>query len=204
MRLFRAFRLKREFKKRSAEIEPDEIFLDSRNLPQFDKHQFEGTLERPISRRAIVFFSVACLTVSIIFVGRLWNLQVAQGESYAERSENNRLNHTAIFANRGAIIDRNGVELATNIKNTTEDEFAFRKYAPITGLAHVLGYLKYPNKDSAGFYYQHEFVGKDGAELVFNDRLAGINGKKIVETDALGNVQSQGVTMKPSFPPEVL
>lgn len=197
MRFFRTFRLKREFRKRSAEIEPDEIFLDSRNLPQFDKHQFEGTLERPISRKAIIFFSAASLVVAIIFIGRLWTLQIAQGESYATRSENNRLNHTAIFANRGAILDRNGVELATNIKNTTEDEFAFRKYTPLSGFAHILGYLKYPTKDAAGFYYQHEFVGKDGAELIFNDRLAGINGKKIVETDALGNVQTQGVTTKP-------
>lgn len=198
MRLFRSFRLKREFKRRSSEIEPDEIFLDSRNLPEFDRHQFEGTLERPISQKAIIFLSSVSILIALLFVGRLWNLQIANGQNFAARSENNRLNHTAIFANRGVIVDRNNVELVTNVKNTTDDEFAFRKYTSLPGFAHILGYLKYPTKDTSGFYYQHEFVGKDGAELIFNDRLAGVNGIKIVETDALGKVQTQGITLKPS------
>jgi hypothetical protein len=33
---------------RNVEIDPDEIFIDSHNLPQFDNQQFEGRLEKPI------------------------------------------------------------------------------------------------------------------------------------------------------------
>jgi len=33
------------------EIAPDEIFLDSSNLPNFDVYQFEGRIEKPISKK---------------------------------------------------------------------------------------------------------------------------------------------------------
>ena len=49
MPLFRRKRLKI-----NQEIDPDEIFLDSENLPAFDIHQFEGRLEKPISMMVIL------------------------------------------------------------------------------------------------------------------------------------------------------
>jgi len=60
----------RVIKKRSyKDIDPDEIFLDSENLPKFDTHQFEGRLEHPISRHtssifgAIFVFLIALFTL---------------------------------------------------------------------------------------------------------------------------------------------
>ena len=41
-------------KRKHAEIDPDEIFLDSKNLPNFDMNQLEGTIERPIPKRAVI------------------------------------------------------------------------------------------------------------------------------------------------------
>ena len=35
-------------------IEADEIFLDSSNLPQFDTQQFEGRIEKPITKNAVI------------------------------------------------------------------------------------------------------------------------------------------------------
>ena len=35
-------------------INPEDIFVDSQNLPAFDQHQFEGRIEHPISKRAVV------------------------------------------------------------------------------------------------------------------------------------------------------
>ena len=29
------------------DIDPDEIFLDDKNIPEFDVHQFEGRMEEP-------------------------------------------------------------------------------------------------------------------------------------------------------------
>ena len=52
--------------------------------------------------------------------------QVARGESYRERSENNRLRHIPIFAERGGIYDRNNQEMAYNVPS--EDDFSEREY----------------------------------------------------------------------------
>ena len=40
------------------EIDPDEIFLDSHNLPEFDIHQFEERIERPISKQAVALMGI--------------------------------------------------------------------------------------------------------------------------------------------------
>ena len=36
-------------------VEPDEIFLDSKNIQNFDRQQFEGRIEKPISKSTLVF-----------------------------------------------------------------------------------------------------------------------------------------------------
>ena len=40
------------------EVEPDEIFLDAKNLPNFNAQQFEGRIEKPIPKRAINFLGI--------------------------------------------------------------------------------------------------------------------------------------------------
>jgi penicillin-binding protein 2 len=187
------------FKKRrsytDAEIYPDEIFLDARNLPKFDVNQFEGRLEKPIPKSVPFVLGGLFFLFVVVYVSQIWVLQVKRGEAFAERSENNRLRHTSIFSNRGIIYDRNGIELASNVINPNEPDFAERVYAPIKGIAHVVGYLKYPTKDSAGFYYKTEYDGKDGAEKIFNSELSGENGTRIVETNALGQIKSESVVV---------
>jgi penicillin-binding protein 2 len=191
----------RIFKRRIAytdvEIFPDEIFLDSRNLPQYDVHQFEGRLEKPISRVTIIAAGVFFILIAAAFSSRAFFLQVNKGEVFAAQSEQNRLNHTAIFANRGIIYDRRGTELAANAVADDGRDYALRTYTPMPGLAHILGYVKYPSKDSSGFYYQTEYVGKDGVEKMFNDTLTGVNGVRIVETDARNSVKSQSMVEAP-------
>lgn len=174
------------------EIDPDEIFLDSSNLPQFDTHQFEGRIEKPISKRIIIFLGITFLFIMLVFTGKLWMLQVNEGEVYAALSENNRLLHSLLFADRGVIFDRNKTELAWNVPNE-EGAFSKRKYSTLSGLAHVLGYIQYPLKDSSNVYYQETFVGKTGVEGFFNEELGGKNGLKIIETNALGEKQSESL-----------
>src|SRR3989344_2942244 len=181
----------------NREIDPDEIFIDSSNLPKFDTYQFEGRFERPISARTIITLSIIFALLGGASFGRLWLLQIKRGEAYGVRSENNRLRFTDIFANRGVIFDRNGVVLASNKENTTGGEFALRTYANIDGIGNLVGYLKYPTKDAYGFYYRRNFVGQDGIEGTYNDVLSGTNGLKIVETDARGKVQSESVSRTP-------
>src|SRR3989344_7104182 len=160
----------------NREIDPDEIFIDSSNLPKFDTYQFEGRFERPISARTIITLSIIFALLGGASFGRLWLLQIKRGEAYSVRSENNRLRFTDIFANRGVIFDRNGVVLASNSKNTEGGEFPLRTYSDIPGIAHVVGYVKYPTKDSNGFYYRKSFAGQDGVESIESDTLSGTNG----------------------------
>ncbi len=83
--------------------------------------------------------------------------------------------------------------MAWNVSSDSNPEFSFRKYSSFSGLSHTIGYIKYPSKDSSGFYYSDNFVGKDGVEKYYNDTLSGENGLKIVEVDATGKIQSENV-----------
>ncbi|MEK7552111.1 MAG: penicillin-binding transpeptidase domain-containing protein [Patescibacteria group bacterium] len=179
-------------------ITPDEIFLDSSNLSGFDTDQFEGRLEKPISQIAIKFLLICFLFLALAYSSKIWALQIKQGNAYLERSENNRLRTSLIFSNRGIISDRNGKELVTNIVSPEGEDFSKRNYPELPGFSHLLGYIKYPTKDKAGFYWETNFVGQDGVESFYNNSLIGENGLKIVETDALGNIQTQNMTSPPT------
>jgi penicillin-binding protein 2 len=179
---------------RNIEVEPDEIFLDSRNLPDFNTQQFEGRIEKPISKNVIITLGVAFAFVGIAFMWQLSVLQISKGEAFYEKSEKNSLDKTPLFANRGVIYDRNGKELAWNKESVDGGTFLMRGYIPSPGFAHLLGYVSYPAKDKSGNYWQSEFIGKDGVEKVFNDKLKGVNGTQILETNARGEVQSTNIT----------
>ncbi len=184
-------------------VEPDEIFLDSKNLQNFDQQQFEGRIEKPIRQGTVVFVGVFFFVVCGIFFGRLFHLQVQKGQAYLERSENNTLSEVIIFAERGIIYDRNKVELAWNKKTEEEIEegkeeenFPMRAYLS-PGFSHLLGYVSSPSKDKSGKYWQTEYVGKDGLEKQYNKEIEGTNGSKIVETDAHREVHSQNMVNTP-------
>lgn len=193
--------IKSIFRRRSLsqfgkEIDPDEVFLDSSNLPNFDTNQFEGRLITPIGRGSIIFLGVFFALIGFLFVGKLGLLQIRDGEAFELRAEKNRLRYTSLFSKRGVIYDRNAKELAYNDLNPDGD-FSLRKYTILSGLSHILGYVKYPSKDNAGFYWQTEFDGKDGLEKYYNKKLTGENGVKIIETNALSAVQSESVVNPP-------
>ena len=116
-----------------------------------------------------------------------------RGAALADRARTNQLEQRSIVADRGIITDRTGIALAYNERHAIDDPFADRVYANYRGLAHVVGYVKAPAKDSTGTYYRSVFQGIDGAEEVFNIDLAGRNGTQLTETDAHGSVVSQSV-----------
>ncbi len=188
---------RRFFGQGGGEIYPDEIFLDSRNLPEFNTHQFEGRLEKPLPPSAFYILGLIFSVVVIVFGVKLWHLEVVNGAVYAKRSEANRLDKTILFSDRGVIFDRNDVPLAWNEVNPTEKDFSLRAYSELSGLSSVLGFVKYPSKDTSGFYYQEDFEGKDGVELAYNDRLRGVQGIKLVEVNAHNEVQTESVLNAP-------
>ncbi|MEX0933808.1 MAG: penicillin-binding transpeptidase domain-containing protein [Candidatus Paceibacterota bacterium] len=175
-------------------IDPDEIFLDATNLPRFDTHQFQGRLEKSISKHTLLFLGGLFLVVILLFAFKLYLLQVKNGLFYSALAENNRLQHTPVFPERGVIFDRNGVALAWNESFKEEREYSKRAYGVEAGLAHVVGYVRYPSQDSSGFYIKDTFTGVAGIENFYDEILSGENGLIIVETDALGNIASQSAT----------
>lgn len=197
----------------SRDIDPDEIFLDSKNLPGFDKDQFEGRIERPISQNSLLGVLLAFSIIIVIFLVKITSLQIVHGDEFLKKSENNRLDHMPLFAMRGVISDRNKIPLAWNsfddeasrialimqeTSTTTEKmPFPHRSYIASPGFGHMLGYVSYPKRDSKGHYYQELFVGKDGLEEQYNEILSGINGLQIVETDALGKTQEGSIVESP-------
>ncbi len=171
------------------ELAPDEIFLDSSNLPDFDSGRLEGRLERPVSRTAFIGLSAGVGLLFLVLIVQAVNLELVKGTAYAAQSEKNRLRPEVIFAERGAITDRYGTPLAWN--EAGEDGYPERKYMT-PGFGHVLGYVSYPEKDKAGNYYETEIEGMAGIERAFDETLAGKNGTLLVEEDARGKVESQG------------
>jgi penicillin-binding protein 2 len=189
MRLWRKSRVQ-------IEIAPDEIFIDSSNVAQLDRDQFEGRIERPLNRRAFVFTGAVLATIFALLLGRASVMQVAHGATYEEMAENNQLSQKVLFADRGEIVDRTGLPLAYNERDATQD-FSSRVYAAVQGIAHVVGYAKSPAKDSSGMYYRDAFMGVDGAEKAFDAQLAGKNGVELTQTDAHGKVIAQSTTEDP-------
>ncbi len=192
-----AFIFWRQSRRLRGEIAPDEIFLDASNLPRFNRSQLEGRIEKPITRNVIMVTGAVCLAILLLIVGRSFNLQVVHSDEYTARSAQNRLRQTLVFGDRGVIQDRRGALLAWNEEDPTEPEFAKRRYAPLDGIAQTVGFIKYPSKDSAGFYYKVDFEGKDGVEKFWNEYLAPLNGLRILETDAFGAISSESVQKKP-------
>src|SRR3989338_1945996 len=190
--------IRRIFKRNNKKllVDPDEIFLDSTNLENFDRQQFEGRIEKPIPQKTINFLGAFFVITILIFTVRLSYLQIQKGSVYRQRSENNTLEKVNIFADRGIIYDRNKKELVWNNKGEDLLSISTRTYMS-PGFSHVLGYVSYPTKDSAGVYWQNEFIGKDGLEKEYNDKIKGENGSKIIEIDAVGKIHSENIINAP-------
>ncbi|HYF12936.1 MAG TPA: penicillin-binding transpeptidase domain-containing protein, partial [Candidatus Paceibacterota bacterium] len=166
-------------------------------LPQYDTDQFEGKIERPIGHRSLLITLGLIMLVMGVYMIRAWNLQLINGTAYAKQAAENQLAEKVIFADRGIIKDRVGRELAYNNLLAISDDFPERTYAPYRGISHLVGYVKPPQKDTAGYYYRTSYVGIDGVERAFDGKLTGINGITLTETDAKGNVVSESSRLLP-------
>jgi len=188
-------------RKRVKEIAPDEIFLDSSNLPAYESSQFEGRVVQSLSRRASLGVGIVFLFLLIAFGGRAFSLEVLSGGSYAQISKNNTLRQSVLFATRGRILDRNGTQLAWNEAAPESDAsttpYALRRYTSLPGFSDLLGFVTYPKADKTGDWWREEYSGMSGLELSYNSLLEGQNGNQIVETDAHGAIQRGNIIAPP-------
>ncbi len=175
--------------KKKVEIYPDEILIDSENIPKFDTQQFEGRLEKPISQKTFFALFISLGLLFLILFGKTFYLQIISGQALAERSESNNLKKEVIFPARAVISDKNGVRLAW-------DEADERNYINLSGFSHLLGYLGFPSKsdlEKSDDILSNIKIGKEGVERYYEDVLRGTLGAKLVEVDSHGQTISESV-----------
>ncbi len=188
-------------KKYPQEIAPEDIFLDVQNLPAYNEHALEGRLNKPIPSRSLNLLLLSMFFVFFFFFCRAVQLMAIDGDKYKTISENNHLEHKVLFAERGVVYDRNGVELAWNTPYTTKDgsePYAERAYTSMRGMSHLLGYVRTPARDVKGVLYRENTEGVDGVERAYNSILRGVNGVQLLETDVHARPVSESVLQKPS------
>jgi penicillin-binding protein 2 len=178
------------------EIYPEDILIDSQNLPSFYSPNLEGKVEKTISKNAGYILIGAIVIFFSLFCWRLFDLQITNGDWYKEKSLLNQLRFSLIFTKRGAILDRNNLVIAENESNK-DLPYMERKYRNTKGIGNILGFIKYPQVDKNGFFYQTELKGIDGIEKAFDKELGGENGVKIVEVDSKNKIQSESTTKNP-------
>lgn len=76
-----------------------------------DIEDFGGGLRR-INHVGI--FYLVCFFVSLIFIGRIFTLTIVEGDENRKLADNNRVKLVRIEAQRGKIVDRNGVVMASS------------------------------------------------------------------------------------------
>lgn len=101
-------------KQHTHELSPDEIFLDSANIPGFERERMEGRLELPLARSSVFAFFAALVGIIAVFSVQLFRLQIIEGREFAARASLNRLETHTILPARGLILDQRGEKLAWN------------------------------------------------------------------------------------------
>lgn len=204
---------KNKRKRKIADFDVDTIFLDTKNLPVFDRSQMQGKIEQTISKNTIFFLGFVSIFILCALGSRVFYLQVIKGQVYSARALRNNLNQIPLFARRGTISDRNGElivwnslpqdAISTSKQNPAEtnkilESIPDRVYTSKQGFGHLLGYVSYPKKDSKGTYWQTSFIGRDGMEKLYDTELSGKNGARLVEVDVQGNVLSNSLATEPT------
>ncbi|MDA1334660.1 MAG: penicillin-binding transpeptidase domain-containing protein [bacterium] len=191
---------KRLFKKSSL-LTPDEVFLDSTNIPGYSKERFEGILEKPLAKSAFYSFAILLLLFGVFMIGRAMWLQIVRGEELTKRAENNFIERNYINPPRGIIYDRNRVPIVFNTAVTNENgdiEYQ-REVRHAYAYSHVVGFTGDISEediargaDIPGI----EETGKSGLEYQYDKLLRGVPGRVDQEQDAKGDVIAKGLVIQ--------
>ncbi|PJE64107.1 MAG: penicillin-binding protein 2 [Candidatus Ryanbacteria bacterium CG10_big_fil_rev_8_21_14_0_10_43_42] len=96
-------------------VSPEEVFLDTQNLPGFDNNRFEGTIEHPIRHGLFIILGILFGAVGILLIARTGYLTLFNGNAFAVVSDRNHLRHRILVPERGIIYDRNLTPIAFNV-----------------------------------------------------------------------------------------
>ncbi|MBI5742377.1 MAG: hypothetical protein HZA25_00880 [Candidatus Niyogibacteria bacterium] len=178
------------------DIYPDEIFLDSKNIPGFREESFEGVIEQAIARRTPIIMTAVFILVFLALMLRAGELQIARGEEFFARAQDNSLRLVPLDPVRGAIYDRRGTELAWSV---ADGDRQVRTYSSLGGLGHLLGYVGYPTDLEVGQGLVHDRkYGRSGIEKTLDGSLRGVLGERLIEVDSKGAAISESAERPPT------
>lgn len=100
-----------KIKRNKNTIEPEEILLDRKNSEEDSLEKLEWPI-KPAFLKIVFWLSISLF---LIVFGRIGYLQIAKGDFYIKRAENNRIRYYYVNAPRGIIYDRYHTPLVLNI-----------------------------------------------------------------------------------------
>jgi penicillin-binding protein 2 len=106
------------------------------------KHVSSGTLQNSFERRSVLIGGLQAGIGALLALRMGW-IALVQNEKYTTLAESNRVSLTLVPPRRGAILDRNNAQLASNRIEFRIDIIPERlvdKDATVTGLARLLGF----------------------------------------------------------------
>jgi penicillin-binding protein 2 len=129
----------------------------------------EGDLRRFRARMVVV--TAAILLAFLVLALRLFYLQIIRYDDLNEQAENNRTAIVPIVPNRGVIMDRNGVVLATNYSAYTLEITPSKVVVPLDELIEQLaGVIDIQSRDKRRFKRQMD-VSKSFESVPIRNRL---------------------------------
>ena len=146
------------YKQKIRKLNPEEIFSDTYREDHMGGDNYDGVISMPINKWGIYFMILFCISFCFLFLYKAYSLQIAQYESFREKSFRNNYAGLTIPSVRGSILDRNGEVLANTTKLSTTSEQYSRVYTQRAGLGGVLGFVSYPKKDKAGNYHTSQYL----------------------------------------------
>jgi penicillin-binding protein 2 len=183
-------RLRRNSVRSRLYSDTDATFLDSTNLPKFNTAQLEGRIVKTLTFTETITIGILFLAFALFVVWKAITIQVFQHEAYAKLSDANRLESAPLFALRGTIADRFGNALAWN--EQSDSSIPKRVHYDSQALSHILGFVRYPQKDTSGKWWRTEIEAKTGLEEALDKNLQGVNGQLIHEVDSRGDSVTVG------------
>lgn len=86
-------------RQREEEIFPEDVLIDSQNLPSFYNHKLEGKVETSVSKNSGLLLLIVLFLTFGAFTYKLFSLQVKNVNWYTEKSLANQLRFSSLISN---------------------------------------------------------------------------------------------------------
>ena len=133
-------------------------------------------MNNKIQLEPLAFIKWLVMSLILIVVWQTFNIQIVNREVYQTKTDSMVMSTRNVYADRGRILDRNGVVLADNFRDTTSKSLEYSRIFLQGKLAsQIVGKLDFNGH------------GNMGLERTFDERLSGTSGLRVGVTDQKSN-----------------